>query len=349
MRRSPWTVIGLLLLSGCSRGEAAAPSDEQDVSAHVRLETLTRRDLVENLSLYGIVVAGPESRHASSVTFDSVIRRIFVREGEAVAVGDALVEVEPTRDARLALRQARAAASTADEALTAARERLAAGLATRVELNAAEREARTATIDVRSLITRGVGRRREIRAEGPGVVKAIHGSVGDLVQASASVVDLELALHREVRLGLEVEDASRVSAGSEVMVSDLGLPARTHVRAIVRAVGEAVNSDTRLIDVYAALPESTGLLVNQRVEGMLAVHSGPVLVAPRSALVPLSDGMLVFSVDEQGVAHSHRVLAGVANATHVEISGPGLGEGARIVVAGATVLSDGMHTIEDPG
>ncbi len=349
MRSLPCAFVVVMAFSSCGCGEASEVSTDPVVTAHVRLEVLTRRDLIENLSLYGLVMAGPESGHASSVTFDCVIRRVFVREGEGVVLGDALVEVAPSRDARLALRQARAAATTAEAALGAIRERLASGLATRVELAAAERQARAATIDVQSLVRRGVGGGRDIRAAGPGVVRAIHGGVGDLVPANDSIVDLDLARHREVRLGLELEDAGRVATGDAVIVSDLGMPARTQVDAVVRAVGESVNSDTRLIDLYAALPDNSGLLLNQRVAGTLAVHSGPVLVVPCTALVPLPDGVVVFTVDAAGTARSHGVRVGMESGTEAEVWAPSLSEGVRVVVAGAAVLSDGMHTVEDPG
>ncbi|NOY90565.1 MAG: HlyD family efflux transporter periplasmic adaptor subunit [Deltaproteobacteria bacterium] len=347
MKTALCAVGALFAVAGCGRGEARESRSAVEVTAHVRLEPLTRRDLVEEVPLYGEVVTGPESAKANSVTFDAVVRGVFVRVGEPVTLGEPLVEVEASRDAKLALRQAHVVSVAADEVLRAVRERLSTGLATRSELTGAERDARAAALDVRSLIERGVARRRQVRAAGPGVVVAVHAGVGDLVAANASLVDLNLRRHREVRLGLEVEDAGRIAAGSTLTVRDLALPPASEVHATVRAVGESVDPATRLVDVYAALPQDSRLLLHQRVAATASVHSGPVLVVPRSAILPLPDALLVFTVDHQGVAHAHQVRKGMENATEVEIAAPDLREGDRVVVTGAAVLVDGMRTVED--
>lgn len=342
----PLVAALLLLCTGCHSGSEPAPQASPEPIARVQTAPLVRRELTEQLDLYGTVVPGPEARSAPSVPFESRVLRVHVRTGQRVGTGDPLVDVEPSPEARLALEQVRTDAAAATETEAAVTARFASRLATRSDVAAAARDARAAEQRVHSLVSRGAATGLTLAAAGPSVVTAVHVTEGALVTAGDPLVDLDLREHLEVRFGVEAEDIDRVLEGTRIRVRDLGLSPRVEVEAILRAVGESVNAESRLVDTYASLPEGSGLLLGQRVAGALEIRSDLTFVVPRAALVPEPDRVVVFCVDDSDAAVSHAVRVGLENDADVEILSPDLTAGMRIVVSGAAVLEDGMRVVE---
>lgn len=334
------------LVAAACGGGAEAPAASPPAVAQVQTAPLERRSLQEQLTLYGTVVPGPESQHSASAAFECVVRRIHVRVGQSVVTGEPLIDVEPSPDAVLSLQQARTDAASAAETLASVQARFASRLATQSEVAAAQRDARDAQLRVRSLVVRGSVSVQTLAATGPSVVTAVHVTEGALAPAGAALVDLDLSAHREVHFGVEVEDVAYVAAGAPIRVRDLGRPPRVEIGGVLRATGESVNEASRLVDLFASLPDDPGLLLGQRVAGTLSIDSGPVFVVPRSALVPEPDRMVLYTVTSDEVAHAHAVRVGLENDEEVEVLAPDLEVDMRVVVSGASVLTDGMSVAE---
>jgi len=270
------------------------------------------------------------------------VRTIHVRVGQQVRTGDPLIEIGPSADAKLALKQARAEAAASKTTLSSVHARFASHLATNSEVAAAERDERDAEIRVQSLVARGAGEPRTLVAAGPALVSSVPVTEGALSTAGAPLVELYLSSHLEVRFGIEVEDVFRIAPGAPLRVQDLGLPPQIVVDAVVRAVGQSINGATRLVECYASLPAASGFLLGQRVSGRLPVETGPVWAVPRAALVPEPSRMVIYTVKD-GRAKSHVVRIGLENDAEAEITNEGLEDGVEVVVSGAAVLTDGMR------
>ena len=337
-RRLLWCAAHAWL--GCSRAapeQATAP----DQVAQVTVAPLERRPVTETLTLYGSVVSGPAGRGTLSVPYEAQVKRILVRIGQPLASGAAVVEIEPSPDSRLALKQASAALESAQENFKAVQQSFASHLATNLDFEQAEQAQRAAQMQQASLTLRGSARARTLLSPGPSVVSAIQVSEGALVPAGASLVELDFSDHREVRFGLEAEDVSRVESSSLIDVSDLALPPANHVKATVRGISNAVNEQTRLVDMFAALPVDAPFLLGQRVTGQLELQGNAGLVVARSALLPVEDHLVVFTV-VNGRAVQHPVRIGLETEREVELIAPDLAEHQQVVVQGALVLQDGM-------
>ncbi len=155
-------------------------------------------------------------------------------------------------------------------------------------------------------------------------------------------IDLDLRDRREARFGVEVEDVHRIEPASPVVVSDLDVPPTVTVQGTVRALSDALDPQTNLVDLFATLPDDAHFMLNQPVTGMLRIQSAPTFVVPRSALLPVDDHLVVFTV-EDGHAKRHTVRVGLQSEGHVELLGSDLQEGAQVVVEGVPALEDGMQ------
>jgi RND family efflux transporter MFP subunit len=340
-RRTHWLLL-CISLSACSGAAAPAETQAPDPTASVRVAPLELRVLTEDVHLYGLVISGPAGSQTLSVPYESQITHILVREGQEVAAGDPILEVAPSPDARLAVSQASASASSAHATLLSVQERFSSHLATQQEMQQAEQAARSSDLQLQSLSVRGSAVARTMSATGPAVVAAIHVTSGAIVSAGSPLIDLDLRDHHEARFGIEVEDVRRVVLASTMEVSDLEIPPAVTVTATVRTVSDTVDAQTGLVDLFAALPPDALLLLGQHVTGSLTLAGAPTLVTARSAVLPVDDHLVVFSVRD-GRAHSHVVRIGLETDTEVEVvSDDALAAGDAIVTRGAQVLEDGM-------
>ncbi len=347
MIRSNRTAMALALCSACSGAAAPAETAAPDPTASVRVAPLERRVLTETIHLYGLVISGPAGSQTLSVPYESQITHILVREGQEVAAGDPILQVSPSPDARLAVNQASASASSAHATLLSVQQRFSSHLATQQEMQQAEQAARSFDLQLQSLSVRGSAGARTMSATGPAVVAAIHVTPGAIVGAGSPLVDLDLRDHHEARFGIEVEDVRRVAVASTMEVSDLEIPPAVTVTGTVRTVSDTVDAQTGLVDLFAALPPDALLLLGQHVTGSLTLAGAPTLVTARSAVLPVDDHLVVFSVLD-GHAHAHVVRIGLETDTEVEVvSDDTLAADDLIVIRGAQVLEDGMPvTIE---
>ena len=337
--------LALVSLALCACSGAATPAEApmSDPTATVRVAPLERRELTETIHLYGLVISGPAGSQTLSVPYESQITHILVREGQEVAAGDPILEISPSPDARLAVSQASASASSAHATLVSVQERFASHLATQQEMQQAEQAARSSDLQLQSLSVRGSAVARTLSATGPAVVSSIHVTPGAIVGAGSPLVDLDLRDHHEARFGIEVEDVRRVPLASLMVVSDLEIPPAVTVTATVRTVSDSVDAQTGLVDLFAALPPDATLLLGQHVTGSLTLSGAPALVTSRSAVLPVDDRLVVYTVVD-GHAHAHVVRIGLETDTDVEIvTDDALADGDAIVVRGAQVLEDGMQ------
>ena len=91
MKKSIWILLAVLLVCSCSEKK------EQKVKAPIRVKTqLVSPGFVDKAQTY---VGMIEEREATAVSFTGmgVVKRVFVREGQAVSRGQLVAEMDDTQ------------------------------------------------------------------------------------------------------------------------------------------------------------------------------------------------------------------------------------------------------------
>ncbi len=181
--------------------------------------------------------------------------------------------------------------------------------------------------------------RRSVDLESPidGVVTDILVNRGAMPESGDPLARVSDLSRLQVVLQVSPEQAREMAVRQPAAVPAHGL------EGTVSRVAMQADPVSRLLEVELTFPGGTatsdavpGTLVTAQVE--VGRRAGVVLV-PR---VAVTEGV-VWVVDSAGVAHRREVTTGLEGEGHVEIR-EGLAAGERVVVAGATLLSEGVQT-----
>ena len=171
---------------------------------------------------------------------------------------------------------------------------------------------------------------------------------GQIVAAGAPLLATIGQNQINVRLGIENEDLANLRVGQSVHLLPVNAPESQAVEGHIHLITREVNPQTRLADVFVALPPGARLLLNDFIEGKIQVAAGDVLVLPRSAVLPEEDRYVAYTV-EKGHAVKHIVDVGMENDRQVQVLGGDLREGQEVVVQGNAELQDGMAVQVESG
>jgi membrane fusion protein (multidrug efflux system) len=314
----------------------------EDPVATVQTVPIKKTTITENITVYGTVIPAPGAVQAISVPFESRIRRILVSSGQRVSEGEILLEIEPSRDTRLQVEEARNAAESAKRALKHMQERFDLKLSTNQELLQAKQAFEEAQLRLESLEQRGAGQNQQIRATSRGVVNKVSVQEGSIVSAGSALLEIVPQNRFEVRFGVEPEDMKYLRVDQPVSLSSVNTPKSSSVTGRTRTISQSINPATRLIDVFIELPPSSNqFLLDEYVRGTIEIASKAGLVVPRSAVLPEEDEYVLFTVKD-GKAKKHTLQIGLENRKEVEIIGNDLHPGELVVTLGNYELQDGM-------
>ena len=316
-------------------GKAARPV------AIVETVPIEKTGINETATAYGTVVAQPGELQSVSVEYESRVVRLLIAPGQQVEKDQALIEIEPSPDAKLQLLEAKAAKEGADQELDQVQQRFALKLAVNQELQTAKRAAQTAQAKLQSLESRGLAGRKQLTADLAGVAGKINVQVGQIVAAGSPLLEIVPLKKIEVRLGIKAEDAGSLQVGQAVQLSAVHQASAGNIEGKIRLITRQVNPQTRLIDIFATLPPDSDLLLDSYVRAEIIIAAKDALVVPRSAVLP-DDGKHTLYTIKDGHAVKHAVQLGIENDTHVEITGEGLEAGEQVVTSGNYELEDGM-------
>lgn len=364
-RRSPLRLLPLAVLlvasSGCNRTEPASPrliaadAPLKAVEPEIAVETvaLRRGVMVRHVSAPGSVRARRESRIGTEVT--GRIERVFVNEGDRVAAGDPLFEIDPV-SYEVALRQA-----TAGFDLTQAERRqlqadlqrartlrrnnvLAEQEIERLSTSLAVAEARVRQAEEAVALARENLRRTRVSAPFAGSVAARLADEGTtaLVQPQTIVVVLQETSELEAQAAIPESQMTLVRVGDRAAVYIEGLS--DPVRTTISAVSDSIDAMTRTYLVKMAVPNPSyrikaGVFAHIEIEPL---GTAETLLAPRAAL-RVEDGrnQLLVVVDEHVTALP--VEVGAVAEDEVEILSGARGDETAIVGEAAHAIAPGMR------
>ncbi len=319
-------------------GESSSTSPRVAPEDRAAVEVVTtqvrERQLIDEVEALGTTRA----REAVEITsrISSVVTAIHFVEGESVATGKVLVELDNAQE--------RAARSEAEAALidSRAQHRRARELLATRAVSESQVQQLEATMKADEARLRAAEARLEqtlVRAPFAGRVGLRHVSPGSLVAPGVAITTLD-DLSR-VRLDFTVPESFL-----GVLETGLGITARSvafegrEFRGAVATVDTRVDPITRAVTIRADLPNDDGLLKpGMFLTVRLAGQARSRVVIPEAALVPEGDRQNVYLVRD-GRAWRTEVVVGRRLPGEVEITG-GLNPGDEIVIEGTQKVANG--------
>ena len=293
-----------------------APSREPTASTHsvlsVQVGELKRITLHRYVTGYGVVAPAPATRHRPAAAAEiaapvtGVVTRVSITAGQRVRRGELLVELNSgsTTEAYAAQEVTRL-------------KRLYA------EHNASQKALQSAEAQLALL---------RVTAPLSGTVVNVNVKAGTSVDAStvlAEVIDLDRLV---VRTSIPEMDAAELKKGDALHV--LGASPLTTTLAYV---SPTLNSSDGTVMAWASLPPHSGLRSGQFVRlRIITATARDALVAPSESVIRNAVGALgVLSVVRGQEAIRVPVTTGLREGGWVQVSGPGLAPGTRVVTVGA--------------
>ena len=324
------------------KGSESRIGGQSNVVACVKTVPLRQGAVNEQLVVYGEVIPAPGALRTVSVPYESQILAIEVNDGQKVSKGEPLLRIQPSPDTRLQLEQARNTFELQEQSYQEVHRRYDLKLATNEQLLQARQTMEQAKLRLESLTRRGIGGKSQIPAAVSGLVKKVYVQEGAIVPAGNPLIDIVAQNRMEVLLGVEPEDIARVRAGQETSLTRVNVPASPVTLGTVRKVSYAVNPDTRLVDVFVALPSAAGFLLGESITGSIPITSTEGWIVPRSAVLPQGDRNVLYTIRD-GRAVERDVGIGQETAQEYQITGKDLKAGEPVVVEGNYELVNGMQ------
>ncbi|MDH3211195.1 MAG: efflux RND transporter periplasmic adaptor subunit [Myxococcales bacterium] len=356
-----WIGTALLLAvggGGCDRPSSPPPSVQAAGTApeavvEVRTARVRRGAILQRISAPGSLVARRESRIGSEVR--GRIERIFVAEGDRVAAGDPLFQIDP-KTYEAVLRQAESGVDLAAAERRQAESDLRRAQALRSQDVVSEDD--IARLETAVALTRARKRqaieavalaRRNVEQtlvgapfSGSIVARLVDEGTTALVQPQTIVVVIQETSDLEARAAIPESRLTAVSIGDPVLLHVEGLPAP--IQSEISAVGDAIDPATRTYRVKMRVPNPEHRLkagVFARVE-ILPEAKRDVVLVPRAAIRSEEGRSRVFTV-RGGRAVAVPVQLGIVSEDAAEVLHGVRVDEEVIVGAAARNIAPGMR------
>ncbi|KPK82047.1 MAG: hypothetical protein AMS25_03980 [Gemmatimonas sp. SM23_52] len=273
---------------------------------------------------------GIRSATIRAKTGDEILE-IPVRVGQRVRTGDVLVR-QSSLGSVAAVRQAEAAWEQAQRAVERLRPLKERGAISDQDWDNAVTALRVAEANLEAA-------RRTVVLTSPfdGIVTDILENRGTVPSAGDPLVRVSDLSQIQVRLQVSPDQAQELAVGQSAILSSQGLEGQ------VTRIALQADPETRLLEVELTFPGVSaargvvpGALVTAQVE---VGRRDACLIVPQSAV---REGV-TWVVDADGLARRREVRLGLRGNGNVEVL-DGVAEGERVVVAGASLLSEGART-----
>ena len=342
-----WIVHGRLAKSDNEGAGAREAEPSQGPVATVMVDSIKKGILTREITVYGVIVPAAGAVRTIAVPYESRVRRVLVAEGQQVGPGDPLLEIEPSAETRLQTQLARNEYESAQKALHYMQQRLDLQLATNDQVLTAQQAVEQARAKLDSLRARGSESPHLIRADAGSLISKVLVQPGAIVPAGNSMIEVVAQNRLAARLGIEPADSDKVKPGEEVSIVRVNAPGSRTISGKIRKLSDSANATSHLVDGFVDLPSTSGFLLNEFVEGKIAIASAEGLLVPRSAVLPETDHYVLFTV-KNGHAQKHAVQVRLENDTEVEVSGPDLRVGEPVVTSGNYELTANMAVKLEP-
>lgn len=326
----------LLALTACAGHQDGA---DAPVIAAVTTQPAQPGSLPEIVTAYGSIMPAPDATTTLAVQSPGYVAHLDVAAGSAVKRGQRLLTFTLAPAAVAAYRQAQTALDVARSQHIHTTQLLAQQLATRDQLNLADKAVSDAQAALDAL-RRQQGARATLELDAPydGTVSSLTAVQGDVLQSGAPLLTLARRDGLVASVGIEPQARSRVKPGDRVTL--VPLDGGQTMPGEVRRVTAALDARTHLIDVDIT-PEGEPIDgAGFRADIVVGQWQGWLL--PRDALIgdgshwhvfQVADGKAVqVPVDVLGESDALSVVTGALDAKRpvVTVGGAQLEEGMAV-------------------
>lgn len=326
---------------------AESESGEAEITSVASVKTVPiHQGTIESMiTAYGTVVPAPGAVQTISVSFECKIRHVLVSEGQIVSPKDALVEIEPSPESSLAMEQARNSYLIAQQGLEQIQKQFELKFASNEQLLQAKQTFQDTKLRMESLQRRGIDGKRKLFAGFQGLITKVNVQNGALVSAGNSLVELVAPDQVEVKLGFELEEIRQLRLNESIALRQVNAPGNESITGRIRTISQAINSSTRLVDVFVALPPKTKMFLEGFVQGSVKITSASGWIVPRTAVLPEEDHYVLYTVKKDH-AVKQTIQIEMENDQEAVVLNKDLHAGDPVVILGNYELEDGMAVTE---
>lgn len=327
------STLALLLLPGCAGGDPTPPPPPPAPE----VATVTIQPSAVERTITAVGTLEPVARVMVAAQAEGVVTAVHVREGDRVAAGALLVELD-SRELEAELAQAEASLDEATSSWNRVQSLHADGLVPAQEWDAARAALRIATAKVDALRTRLSFTR--ITAPVAGVVVTRQVEVGNLASPRSPLLELASGSGLLLRVPVSELEVVKLSAGDPARVTVDALPGTT-LPARIQRLFPAADGTSRQVTVELKIDHPPaavryGFLARAH---LVVERLSDALTVPEEAVQRGAEGGFVWVV-ANGTAQLRRVAVGDRFNGRALITA-GLAGGDRVVVQGTARLRDG--------
>ncbi len=278
---------------------------------------------------YTGTIRGIRSATIKARTGDEIVE-IPVRVGQRVASGDVLIR-QSQEGSMASVRQAEAAHDQASRSVERLRPLMEQGAISEQDWDNAQTALSVAEANLAAA-------RRAVDLTSPiaGVVTDVIETRGTVPSPGDPLVRVSDLSRVQVLIHVSTSQSRELAMGQQAIVPEYQLNGQ------VTRIALQADPESRLIEVELTFPGSAGSSSRSVLPGGLVAANVVVAQKETALLVPrdaVTEGA-VWVIDDAEIATLRPVTTGLAAADQIEIL-EGVAEGERVVVAGASLLSDG--------
>ena len=342
------------LVGGCDQKQAAG--NEAQPAVPVKTAVIAPVAIPESSEYLGTL----KSRHSTVLNpqVEGQITGIFVKSGDRVKAGTALMQIDPLKQqATVGSQDAARAAQEANVHFAQiqwerAQKLFQAGVSSKQDYDQAKTNLDTAEHQLRSLEAQVQEQQVELHyyrvlAPTDGIVGDIPVRVGDRVTNATMLTTVDEPGPLEVYINIPVERSKDLKIGQKVQL--LATQGNIVAETQIDFISSEVDNSTQSVLAKATVKNSADTLRTSqfaRARITWRVHDGPVI--PVLAVQRINGQFFVFVVDSNGksqIAHQKVVHLGEITGNDYTVL-DGLQNGDRVVIEGGQDLVDGAHVKE---
>ena len=334
-----FTLLGLTL-SSCNK-QSAGQAQAAAVKQPVEVLNISRRDLVESLSLVGSLAPNETAQLRAEIS--GQVRAVRFNEGERVSNGQVLLQIDDA-ELRAQLAQAEAGYRLAELNLKRSQDLTEARSMSQAEADRVKSEYSSAEAELQLLRVRLA--KMEIKAPFDGIAGARTVSPGDYVTAATAITTIDDLSRLKVDFQVPERFADRVKPGSAFTLRAQTPAGDVRTAGEVYFISSVIERATRSSQVKGYLKNETpglkpGMFANidivlQVRRGVFAVPEGAILTTPAGSQL-----IMVREKDGESVAAFVPVQLGLRERGLVEVTPlkeADLTEGQPVVASGVGAL-----------
>lgn len=344
-----------LLLNACSKQEA---HQGPPPAMPVKVENITSLPVVDSAEY----VATLKSRDSATISpqVEGSVTQIYVRSGEHVKAGQALMQIDPVKQ-QATVRNQQAATAAQEANLKYAQQQhdrdaqlAAAGVISRQQLDQSRASLDAAKAQL-SALQAGVNEQEaqlryyKVVAPMSGIVGDIPVRVGDRVTNTTVLTTVDKPGALEAYVQVPIERAADLKMGKEVQI--LGDQGKNLAKGKITFISPQVDSQTQTILAKATVPNDNGLLrTAQIVHARVIWGTHPGVEVPILAVSRISGQFFVFVAgdkDGKSVAQQRQIKVGALDGNKYVVL-DGLKSGDKVIVSDTQMLADGMPVNAQP-